>query len=773
MNPNGRAAVVFFPRLLLQAAIVSAVCLFPAAQSLRFDGTLDVLMPAPEVSRSVGRAEPPVITRDVGKARAGDALTPPTARVAQQLRADVVTLSAVSWTIALVAAALSLRSLVGVLLASLSVGVGFLWAVAAIAVTGRPITLATASVIPLLPLIGIAFPLYFLAQVQQQDAGGDAAGKVLARLRVPLGMLAASSLLGALVQVTSDFPALRDFGLFAGLGIVCMGAAALVVAPAGVATWLRPKGPAVSEAAALLHSRRIERLGAAAVRHRWTLAAIGCALVVVAVVGLGRVENAADFQSLLGTDTTRAGASSRDLRTWDVRIGSHGDHAIDRLDTLLAIADLQRFIADQNGVVSTHSLVDFIAAVPDGKDSYALPATQQEIDSILRSEHDEVARFVSDDFSSARIQVHTRALDSGSFNILRDRIEAFARGGGWLGGQDQFPPGVTVSAEGRLVELHRRVPRLNAETLRGLAVVSLLLLGFASVHFLSSRIGVWVIALNLLAMIVVVGMSAWFGVGANAVTAPLPSLLLGLAVGHTAYYFRALGADGRTLDCPTEALTRIVQSTGRPLTYALGALIVGIAAMALAEVPALHAFGVRGALGLGLAFVANLLLLSSRVLNARIITMADFLSTRLGPVEEIPLFEGMHPAQAKLVVLSGKVATAEPGESMARQGDHASELYLVLSGRAVVRRGADGPVIDSMQRGDVVGEMGLVRKVPRSADVVATEAVEYLVLDGGFLERLRRQYPRTAAVLLLNLARILSDRLDRASKRITALEGDS
>jgi CRP-like cAMP-binding protein len=181
-------------------------------------------------------------------------------------------------------------------------------------------------------------------------------------------------------------------------------------------------------------------------------------------------------------------------------------------------------------------------------------------------------------------------------------------------------------------------------------------------------------------------------------------------------------------------------------------------------------FGTLGAAGLALAFVANLFLLSSRVLNARIITVAEFLNTRLGRIEEIPLFADMSPFQAKLVVLSGHLAKAEPGTTIARKGESSSELYLLLDGKADVRNGVDGPIVGAMKRGDVVGEMGLVRGAPRSADVVASEPVEYLVLDGEFLQRLRRQYPRTAAALLFNLTRILSDRLDRATGRISALE---
>ena len=40
------------------------------------------------------------------------------------------------------------------------------------------------------------------------------------------------------------------------------------------------------------------------------------------------------------------------------------------------------------------------------------------------------------------------------------------------------------------------------------------------------------------------------------------------------------------------------------------------------------------------------------------------------------------------------------------------------------------------------------------------------MLDGGFLDRIRRQYPRIAATVFLNLTRILSDRLETTTEMV-------
>jgi CRP-like cAMP-binding protein len=136
------------------------------------------------------------------------------------------------------------------------------------------------------------------------------------------------------------------------------------------------------------------------------------------------------------------------------------------------------------------------------------------------------------------------------------------------------------------------------------------------------------------------------------------------------------------------------------------------------------------------------------------------------PERQIPLFHGLRPFQAKIVVLMARLASAPPGTYITRRGELKAELYVLLHGAADVKRPDGELVIRVLGRGDVIGEMGLVRHQRRSADVVAVESVEYLVLDGGFVDRLRRRHPRIAAVVFLNLTRILSDRLESTTDQL-------
>jgi CRP-like cAMP-binding protein len=160
--------------------------------------------------------------------------------------------------------------------------------------------------------------------------------------------------------------------------------------------------------------------------------------------------------------------------------------------------------------------------------------------------------------------------------------------------------------------------------------------------------------------------------------------------------------------------------------------------------------------------------------TTKIITLWDLVGLRLGddPTRTIPLFAGLRPSQARVVVLMGEVRRFKPGETIVRKGDTGNEMFVILDGRTEVwasDRIGHRRCVAEHKRGDVFGEMALVRRgVQRSADVVAGTDVEVLAVDQRFLQRVQRRYPRIASKVFLNLTGVLSDRLERTTQHAVA-----
>ena len=115
----------------------------------------------------------------------------------------------------------------------------------------------------------------------------------------------------------------------------------------------------------------------------------------------------------------------------------------------------------------------------------------------------------------------------------------------------------------------------------------------------------------------------------------------------------------------------------------------------------------------------------------------------------------------------GELKSFPKGQPIVRQGDLGNEMYVVINGTADVLMHSSEQCrkLDSLARGDVFGEMGLLRHHERMADVVATEDIEVLAVNERFLHRLKRRYPRIATEIFFNLGKILSDRLEAAQRR--------
>lgn len=101
------------------------------------------------------------------------------------------------------------------------------------------------------------------------------------------------------------------------------------------------------------------------------------------------------------------------------------------------------------------------------------------------------------------------------------------------------------------------------------------------------------------------------------------------------------------------------------------------------------------------------------------------------------------------------------GEIVFQEGDTGDDLYVVLSGRvAVLKHNEDGQSALLAYRGpgDVLGEMGVMSRVPRSATLVAVEDSEMLHITGRNLLLLTDSVPGICRAML----RVLAERLRAA-----------
>ncbi len=130
----------------------------------------------------------------------------------------------------------------------------------------------------------------------------------------------------------------------------------------------------------------------------------------------------------------------------------------------------------------------------------------------------------------------------------------------------------------------------------------------------------------------------------------------------------------------------------------------------------------------------------------------------------VPLFRGLSASEREALAHQCRRRHCDAGEVVFHEGDPGNALFVVVSGHVHIERAADdGSLVHIARRGpgDHFGELALLDALPRSADAVADDTCELLVLARPDLKRFCETHPATAWVMLQGLAMRLREATDR------------
>jgi glutaminase len=112
------------------------------------------------------------------------------------------------------------------------------------------------------------------------------------------------------------------------------------------------------------------------------------------------------------------------------------------------------------------------------------------------------------------------------------------------------------------------------------------------------------------------------------------------------------------------------------------------------------------------------------------------------------------------------------GEHIVRKGDAAEEIYLLMSGEvSVVVALPDGRLkrLSTLCAGMTFGELAIVDRTARSADVRADKPVECYVLPAAAFARLGETHPKLKVALLQNMLRGAYQMVSRLNQEVATL----
>lgn len=116
---------------------------------------------------------------------------------------------------------------------------------------------------------------------------------------------------------------------------------------------------------------------------------------------------------------------------------------------------------------------------------------------------------------------------------------------------------------------------------------------------------------------------------------------------------------------------------------------------------------------------------------------------------ETPLFSGLEPAAFASTIAHVNVRRFAAGDRVVTQGSMGDSCFLIVSGKVAVELRRDGARLPlaELAEGAFFGEMALLSRTARAADVTAVETTELLELSRDAVESLAAAHPTVRGVL--------------------------
>ncbi len=109
------------------------------------------------------------------------------------------------------------------------------------------------------------------------------------------------------------------------------------------------------------------------------------------------------------------------------------------------------------------------------------------------------------------------------------------------------------------------------------------------------------------------------------------------------------------------------------------------------------------------------------------------------------------------------IHTAPSNTILVKEGEESQSLIIIAQGDAEVLKTEEitkqSHAIAKLSQGDVIGELGLLSKEPRSASIVSSSQITYISITYTDLEKFMETHLKAKSLLLLHIAKIMEKRL--------------
>lgn len=532
------------------------------------------------------------------------------------------------------------RSVQGIAIPLLSVGLGALWTVALMAITNEPINIINTITATLILVIGVADAIHMMERYAQERAVGADRQEAVRRAVVWVGgaclLTSLTTAMGFATLGTAHLQILRNFGFYAAAGVMITFVTTLVFVPWALHKFalggrdLRAE-PIWQTAWDGFADRILARQARFVRRHPRAVAVIGFAVVAVFAAGIPRttVDNFI-MEYVPKGDPIRAAHHVLEEELAGIvffdlvlEVDDDGPESPWFEPELLRRAALaEAAVLGDPQVHSAESILSMLRELrwvqrggdAKGIDRQALPTTRKEVAGLLllaeMGGQDSMAvTHLSSD--ARRMRITFRAGDLGARNYLALEKQVYVALEAAFAGSPRPVKGVVT---GTSQVGYSGIDSLIRDLLRSLGWAFLVIFVTLALLFRSVPIALLAMGPNLMPIVVVLGALGWAGRHLETLSAMVFSIGLGIAVDDTIHYLARYCQEVRAGMTPEEAVQRTTEQTGRAIITTSLVLLFGFGVLYTSAFPPNQSFALLAGSVIGVAVVADLWVLPGLLL---------------------------------------------------------------------------------------------------------------------------------------------------------------
>jgi predicted RND superfamily exporter protein len=684
----------------------------------------------------------------------------------------------------LLALLVTLRHLLDVLTPMVTAAISIVWTFGMMGWLGLPINLLTSTVPILLIVVGSTEDVHLLAAFREAQRSGDARAAAITAMARKMGRTVLLTFFttsaGFLSVGLSGIEALAEFGLVASIGLLFNFIVTLVFVPAALT--LAGHGRQDRVAGTAPNPRWPASYWRGLCKRRWQIMLLTSLVVLAALTGMPRLtidHNPADSLaegSRLVDNLADLNQRFAGLESFSVVVESGIQDTFLHARYLGEVAELQQFIRARLPDASVTGFPDYLSLLNNAlleSDDAGVPSSNEEINELmLFLDHDRVSHYVTADYSRTRIIVRHDITAAEEIDRLLQDIRAFAAA--------ETDPGLQTRITGDSVLALAAARSILVGQLHSVLLILSLFVVIVAIIFTDLRVGLVAAAPNLLPLALLFGLMGYSEIPLNIGTAMTAAIALGIAVDDTLHFMLRYNRALRESRSQTAAMHETLRSEALPVIATSVALVAGFLVFTLSDFLPVAQFGMLAAFVIVAALIADFVLTPLMISSLRLVTLWDLLSSRARRqiIPQSPLFRDMRPWQIRRFVLSSTLLEFAPGETVFRQGDDSTALYLVMQGAIEITlppatADARPAVVNQFGAGEIFGDIALLADEPRKTDAVALTPTTLLVFSREAIAGVTQLHPFLASRLFLNLARDVSCRWVAFITRVRAsTDGD-